>query len=232
MKKVKILAIALLTVLVLLVGMGAVACDGNGGETTTPPPGDGEETTTPPPGDGEETTTPPPTEDGEETTTPPPEETTTPPSGELQFTSDDGRITFGLDDVERTNVWPEELTGLAWRGFEGSEPKEGYDFIFVYVTIVHITDGHFDSGTGSTLVDDLGGEYQGYKGMQCSWTIGWSVPEYQFELPEGAEGMFIFEVPEDVEPVRLRLVYEVFESWSEEGEREFEEEGYVDIIFP
>jgi len=56
MRKVPILAIALLAVLVLLVGMGVVACDGAAEETTTPPPGGGEETTTPPPG---ETTTPP-----------------------------------------------------------------------------------------------------------------------------------------------------------------------------
>jgi len=49
MKKVQILAVTLLVVLVLLVGMGAVACGGAADETTTPPPGDGAETTTPPP---------------------------------------------------------------------------------------------------------------------------------------------------------------------------------------
>jgi Raf kinase inhibitor-like YbhB/YbcL family protein len=58
MKKIKILAITLLVVLVMLVGMGAVACGGAADETT-PPPGDGQETTTPPPGDGQETTPPP-----------------------------------------------------------------------------------------------------------------------------------------------------------------------------
>lgn len=70
MKKAQILAISLLAVLVLLVGMGAGTCGGNGGATTTTSPGNGQETTTPLP-EEEETTTPP--ENGEETT-PPPEE--------------------------------------------------------------------------------------------------------------------------------------------------------------
>ncbi len=41
MRKSLILAISLLSVLVLLIGVGAVACGGNGDENGTPPPGDG-----------------------------------------------------------------------------------------------------------------------------------------------------------------------------------------------
>jgi hypothetical protein len=219
-----ILAISFLAVLVLLIGMGAGACGGNGDESGTPSPGD-EEEVTPPPEEEEEVTPPP--EDEEEVTPPEEEEEETPPPpDESHFTSDDGRITLALDGVERTKVWPEELT---WSGFQGSEPKAGYDFIFVYVTIVQITGGHFDAGTGSTLFDDEGDEYRGYGGMQGSWSMGRIISEYHFELPEGAEGTFVYEVPEDVEPVKLRLVYEVFESWDEENNREFEAEGYVDI---
>ena len=213
MKRTWILAIPLLVVMVLLIGMGAGACDGGGGGEVTPPPGDEEEEeVAPPPGDEEEE-----------------EEEVTPPPSKPNFTSDDGRIEFALDNVERTKVWPAELR---MSELEGSVPKEGYDFIVVYVTIVRITDGHVDSGTGSTLIDDEGGEYQGYRGLQCSWTIGWIVPEQQFELPEGSEGTFIYEVPENVEPVKLRLVYLFFESWSESGQRELEEERYIDIILP
>ena len=80
MRKVSILAVTLLVILVILAGMGAVACNGVAEETTTPPPGNGQ-TTTPPPDDGDDTTPPP-----EETTTPPPEETTPPPEG-MEITS-------------------------------------------------------------------------------------------------------------------------------------------------
>ena len=43
MKRTWILAIPLLVVMVLLIGMGAGACDGGGGGEVTPPPGDEEE---------------------------------------------------------------------------------------------------------------------------------------------------------------------------------------------
>jgi hypothetical protein len=214
MKRVWILSISLLVVLVLLLGMGAGACGGNGDDSVAPPPGDEEEMTSP---EDEEEVTPPPEEE---------EEDTTPPPDESHFTSDDGRIIFALDGVERTKVWPEELT---WSGFQGSEPRAGYDFIFVYVTIAQITDGHFDSGTGSTLFDDQGDEYQGYRGMQGSWTTTGLIPYNRYELRVGSEGTYVYEVPEDVEPIKLRLAYEVFESWDEEDNREFEAEGYIEI---
>ena len=179
----------------------------------------GEEELAPPTGEEEEVTPPP----GEE------EEEAPPTPSKPHFTSDDGRIEFALDNLERTKVWPTELR---LSELEGSVPKEGYDFIVVDVTIVRITDGHFDRGTGSTLVDDKGGEYQGYGGLQCSWTTAGIVPYDRFELPEGSKGKFIFELPENVEPVKLRLAYVLFESWSESGQREFEEERYIDIILP
>jgi Raf kinase inhibitor-like YbhB/YbcL family protein len=110
MKKLLILAITLLTVLILMVGMGAVACGGDGGATTTPPPGDGEETTTPPP--------------TEETTTPPPEETTTPPPTEeveLEITStafDDGGTMPPQYSCVGQNISP----ALSWSGVpEGTQ---------------------------------------------------------------------------------------------------------------
>jgi Raf kinase inhibitor-like YbhB/YbcL family protein len=49
MSKARILAISLLAVLVLLIGMGTVACGGNGDENGAPPPGD--ENGAPPAGD-------------------------------------------------------------------------------------------------------------------------------------------------------------------------------------
>jgi Raf kinase inhibitor-like YbhB/YbcL family protein len=112
MKKLLILAMTLLTVLVLLVGMGAVACGGDGGATTTtPPPADGEETTTPPP--TQETTTPPPTE---ETTTPPPTEEV-----EMEITStafEDGGTMPPTHSCVGQNISP----ALSWSGVpEGTQ---------------------------------------------------------------------------------------------------------------
>lgn len=221
MRRTWIIAVPLLVALVLLIGIGAGAC--GGGEITPPP---GEEETAPPPAEEEEA---PPAE-GEEAAPPPEEEEeVTPTPSKPQFTSDDGRIEFALDNVERTKVWPAELR---MSELEGSVPKEGYDFIVVYVVIVRITDGHVDSGTGSILIDDEGGEYQGYRGLQCSWTTVGVVPYERFELPEGSTGRFIYEVPENMELVKLKLAYLFFESWSESGEKESVEERYIDIILP
>ena len=196
--------------------MGAGAC---GGGEVTPPPGEEEEAA-------------PPAEE-EEVTPPPEEEEETPLPSKPHFTSDDGRIEFALDNVERTKVWPAELRMYE---LEGSVPKKGYDFIVVYVTIVRITDGHVDGSAGSTLIDDEGGEYQGYRGLQCSWTdvkIHPPTDDYTpTELLEGSEGKLIFELPENVESVKLRLAYLFFESWSESWQRESEEERYIDIILP
>ena len=223
MRRVQILAITLLAVLVLLIGMGAVACNGNGngappaGDENGAPPGDengapspGDENGAPPPGD--ENGAPPP-EDGEEA------------EGQPHFTSADGRIEFALDSVERTKVWPAELR-------DGGSPKQGYDFVVIDVTIVRITDGHVDARSGSSLIDNNGVEYN-Y--ILCQWGVTYYDPHdirSETESPEGAQGTLIFELPENVEPVKLGLAYVFFESWSESGQREFEEERYIDIIFP
>jgi hypothetical protein len=194
----------------------------------TPP--EGPETSEPPSGPAEQ-----PPEEQEPPEAPPeappevtlPEEEAPPTPSKPHFTSDDGRIEFALDSIERTKVWPAEV-GLA--ELEGSVPKEGYDFIIVNVIIVRVTDGHIDKCSGSTLTDNKGGEYSGYGGLQSYWTTSWLVPYDRYELLERSKGKYIYEAPENVEPVKLRLVYLFFKSWSESGQRNFEEERYIDII--
>ena len=199
MRRAWILSISLLAVLVLLIGMGVGACGGGNG-------GDGA-----PPGEGEVTTQP-----GEEEGPPPP--------SNLHFTSDDGRIEFALDNVERTKVWPAELE-------DGGTPKEVYDFIVVDVTIVRITDGHVNGSRGSAIV---GYDEVKYQALSGTW---WGVefkdlhdPEAGYEIVEGATGKFVFELPEEVQPVKLELAYLFFESWTESWELVGEEERYIDII--
>ena len=53
MQRAWVIPISLLVVLVLLIGMGALACGGNGDESGAPPSGDGEEVTLGPPTPGE-----------------------------------------------------------------------------------------------------------------------------------------------------------------------------------
>jgi len=219
MRKVRILALPLLVVLVLLIGMGAGACDGGGGGEVAPPPGEEEEA---PPEEEEETA--PPEEEEEEAAPLPGEEEEEEVTGQSNFTSDDGRVEIALDNVERTKVWPAELQ-------DGGTPKEGYDFIVVDVTIVRITDGHVNARQGSAIV---GYDEVKYQALSGTW---WGI-EYQdphdiragYEIVEGATGKFVVELPEGVQPVSLRLTYLFFESWTESWERVGEEERYMDII--
>jgi len=202
MRKVQIIAIPLLIALFVL-----GACAPTAPPTPPTPP-------TPPPG-GEEELAPP---TGEE------EEAAPPTPSKPHFTSDDGRIEFALDSVERTKVWPAELQ-------DGGTPKQGYDFVIVDVTIVRITDGHIDMRKGYTIIDNNGVEYDA-----SSWS--WEKVKFydptdidsETELLEGSKVKLIFEIPENVKAVRLKLAYVFFKSWSESGQHESEEERYIDII--
>lgn len=150
----------------------------------------------------------------------------TPTPSKPHFTSDDGRIEFALDNVDRTKVWPAELR-------DGRIPKEGHDFVLVDVIIIRIADGHVDIRKGSTLIDNNGAEYN-----PVDWQ--WKLVKFydptnvnsETELVEGSKGTLLFELPENVEPVKVRLAYLFFKSWSKSGQHESEEERYIDIILP
>jgi len=150
------------------------------------------------------------------------------------FTSDDGKIEFSLDNVERTKVLPDEI--VKW--VDRDTPKEGYDFIVIDLTIARITDGHVYFGSScfrfeenSTLVDNGGAEFVCSLG---TWQIilhdVHNFEESGTESPEGTQGTIVFEIPENAQPVKVKLAYMFFESWSESGQYQSEEERYIDII--
>lgn len=182
---------------------------------TAPPSPPPEVTPTPTP-------TPAPTPEPAPTPTPTPPPAPTP--SKPHFTSDDGRIEFALDNVERTKVWPAELQGER-------TPEEGYDFVIIDVIIVRIKDGHVQGRRGSAIVSDDGVEYQE---ASSTWKgVKFNDPQSltaSYELIEGATGKFAYELPEEVQPARLRLAYLFFESWGESWQPEGEEERYIDII--
>lgn len=153
--------------------------------------------------------------------------TPTAPSTTNEFTSDDGRVTFVLDNVDRSKVWPAELRG-------GHTPKTGYGFVIVYVTIASITDGHLTIGkSDSTIIDGNGVEYDDV-------ALFWKLVKFQdptdvnssYELIEGSQATLIFELPENAIAVKVKLNYLFFSSWSQSGQYVSEEERYMDIILP
>jgi hypothetical protein len=157
----------------------------------------------------------PPPEDGDEVT------------GQPHFTSDDGRIEIALDGVERTK----ELS--FYEEWGEPVPEEGCDFVVVYMTLMRVEDGHvqFASGQRPTIVGDNGVEYQELCGI---WDVYINDPAFVTspESKPGATGTLAFELPDEVEPVSLRIVYLFFESWTESWELVGEEEKYIDIILP
>lgn len=126
MRRVQILAITLLAVLVLLIGMGAVACNGNGDEGA-PPPGD--ENGAPPPGD-ENGAAP-----GDENGAPP---AVLPTPGVWVASIDIGELQFTINADSTMIVYCEVylqkgiVSGCEWSGVS-FEPQEGWP----------ITDGRF-----------------------------------------------------------------------------------------
>lgn len=151
------------------------------------------------------------------------------------FTSDDGKIEFALDNVERTKVLPDEIVKITVPQQVGDTSKEGYDFIVIDLTIASITDGYigFTSfAESSTLIDNSGAEFissfltvQGVEFYDSEEGLAG-----EMELPKGSRWTIVFEIPEDSQPVKVELAYVFFGSWSELGQYQSEEERYIDII--
>jgi uncharacterized repeat protein (TIGR02543 family) len=138
------------------------------------------------------------------------------------YLSDDGRIGFILSSIERTQIWPEEISG-------GRLPKAGHDFVIINVSIALIKEGHIDISRGSTIIGTDG--YQ-YDEVAFIWTgIQFNDPEdlSATELAEGATGKIVFELPVSVGAVSLELAYEYFEAWGESWEKISPETRYMDI---
>lgn len=150
------------------------------------------------------------------------------------FTSDDGKVEFILDNVERTKVLPDDAIKITELHQIKSVPKEGNDFIIINFTITHITDGHIDLShliNDSTLIDNNEDEvYLFLFTFQGASLYDKHDVNSGMEFPEGSQGTIIFEILENSQPVKFKLAYTFFESWSETGEYQSEEERYIDII--
>lgn len=167
------------------------------------------------------------------------------------FTSDDGKIEFTLDNVERVKVLPDEIVKITGAQQVRDTSKEGYDFIVIYLEITHIKDGHISFTSissvtsafqpakentaiftdNSNLVDNSGAEF-----INCFVTVqGVEFNDLtnltsSAELCKGSKMTVIFEIPENSQPVKLKLAYTFFKSWSKSGQYQSEEERHIDII--
>ncbi|MBA7576634.1 MAG: hypothetical protein GH159_00310 [Dehalococcoidia bacterium] len=148
-------------------------------------------------------------------------------AGQPHFTSADGRFEFVLNSLERTKEWPAVMFG-------DRVPEGGCDFVVIEVEVVRVEDGHISgSGEDSIVAADNGIDYQvtlAWQGAQL--TDPEDLANSGVELVVGSTATIVAEIPEDAQPLSLRLTYLFFESWGESWEPLGDEERYIDIIFP
>jgi hypothetical protein len=141
---------------------------------------------------------------------------------------EDDSIGIVLDTLERTDDYPSELKGP---GDRISLPKEGHDFVVIYLTITRIEKIHMVSlgGRGqeqSTLYDAKGHSYKlstwHVKGVKILDPHDITSPK---EFIEGAKGYLIFEIPKHEKPAKLTFVYYFKESWEDKSTKR----GQIDI---
>jgi len=141
---------------------------------------------------------------------------------------EDDSIGIVLDTLERTDDYTIELKGF---GDRISLPKEGHDFVVIYLTITRIEQVHMVSlgGRGqeqSTLYDAKGHSYKlstwHVKGLNILDLHDITSPK---EFIEGAKGYLIFEIPKHEKPAKLTFVYYFKESWEDKSTKR----GQIDI---
>lgn len=135
---------------------------------------------------------------------------------------EDERIGITLDKLERTDSYPSELKTP---GQEYSSAKEGYDFVFIHLTIAHIEGVHLGLVSKETTLVDA--ESREYKAANAKFPIqlkDLTDISAGYKIVEGSSGFVVFEIPEHAEPVDLKFVY----PYSELGE-EKTMHGQIDI---
>lgn len=129
----------------------------------------------------------------------------------------DERITLTLDKLKRTDSYPSEFKTP---GYRYPPPKEGFGFIVVFFTVTHIKDMHLgmpepSAPTKPTLVDAHGNLYElanvKYTGVEYKKGLTGS----DYEIVQGAKGIFLFKFPQNAEPKIFQFVYPYWESWEE-----------------
>lgn len=148
------------------------------------------------------------------------------PSGS-HSASTGGKIEFVLNQLERTKTWPLETTN-------NPVLTDNNDFVVAFINISSINEGHVWLQEGSYIIDSEGKEYKeedtAWRGIKFGYIDPSDVSKMKgAELTEGAEGTLVFQLPVSAQPVKLRLAYLFFQSWSKDWEPEFQEECYIDI---
>ena len=117
----------------------------------------------------------------------------------------DEHVEIMLDKTERMKELPEDLSGAI--------AEQGKEFIVFYFSVTGIKSVHITNMLGSrdnpmTLVTDSGEVYSMNNGTVTGVkAIDLTNITAGYELVEGAKCFYIFEVPENTQPVSLTLLY-------------------------
>jgi len=129
----------------------------------------------------------------------------------------DGRIGIKIDKVERSDSYPNELR---MPGYRYKAPKEGEDYFFIKMVVVHVRDVHLgmpeqDMPEHPYLLDTKGKEYEvsnlSFQGIDFKAGLQGEA----YEVIEGATGHILFAIGEHVEPAKFVFTYPYWESWEE-----------------
>jgi uncharacterized repeat protein (TIGR02543 family) len=124
------------------------------------------------------------------------------------FVSDDGRIGFDLNEIERTQICPSDIEG-------DRSPKAGHDFVVVHITVAFIQEGYIDPTEMKYMLVDSNGVQ--YKDVAWNWTgVIFEDPlnlSGSAGLAEGTSAILLFELPLAVEATKLELTYNFSETW-------------------
>jgi len=138
----------------------------------------------------------------------------------------DGRIGIILDEVQRLDAMPPEFGDSPFpiasydpsdenRCFVelggGPPPREGYDYVALYLTVAQIKveyTGYFLGANPSILIDAEGEEYQ-EKAFRLRGVNFRDLTHLtrSYELIEGTTMVLIFELPEQAKPKTLSFIY-------------------------
>lgn len=132
---------------------------------------------------------------------------------EISTEFSDEYITVNLDEVEKTDIPPEDI--------DMDPASEGHTYIVVQLTITRIESVHLVNALGfgqerPVLGDASGQEYRAsfgqFKGVRFSDPTDITSSA---EFVEGAEGILIFETPLESEPENLTFIYAYQENLDE-----------------
>jgi hypothetical protein len=129
---------------------------------------------------------------------------------------EDKRIGISLDKLARVDSYPSEFSSS---GHKYPSPKEDYDFVVIHVTITRIKDVHLGmpepSSTTKPILNDAQGKIYELANLQYTGVEFREGLKGDYEIIQGAKGIFLFEFPKNEDPIIFRFAYPYWESWDE-----------------